>query len=369
MLEYLHIKNFKALADVGFPLASLTVFSGLNGMGKSSVIQVLLLLRQSYDRHTLSQQGLSLGGDYTELGLGKDVFHADSQDDTISFVFKYQDRPVADQLAFTYQADTDLLPINTCVLSGNLSELSLFHDGFSYLSAERLGPRHHHRLSSHHVKNLNTLGAQGEYTVHYIAVHGVKPLSIPSLRHKNAINTRLLENLEAWMAELSPGLKIRATVHTEFNTAVLEYAFIQGNDRTDFFKPQNVGFGLSYILPVVTQVLSARPGDLLIIENPESHLHPAGQSLLGRLCALAAAGGVQLIIESHSDHFLNGIRVAVKQDVILSDQVSLFFLQRSMQSNRHVSEVLSPEIDQAGRVDDWPTNFFDEWDKQLEQLL
>ncbi len=369
MLEYLHIKNFKTLADAGFPLAHLNVFSGLNGMGKSSVIQALLLLRQSYERHTLIQQGLMLNDDYAELGLGKDIFHADSQDDTISFVLRWQSRPSADQFVFTYQADTNLLPIETYNLSGDLSELSLFCDGFSYLSAERLGPRHHHRLSSHHVKNLNTLGIQGEYTVHYIAVHGVKPLSIPGLQHTNAINHSLSANLEAWMAELSPGLNIRATVHTEFNTAVLEYAFIQGNDRTDFFKPQNVGFGLSYILPVVTQVLSAKPGDLLIIENPESHLHPAGQSLLGKLCSLAAANGVQLIIESHSDHFLNGIRVAVKQDMILSDQVSVFFLQRAMETNQHASEVLSPEIDQTGRIDHWPAGFFDEWDHQLEQLL
>lgn len=369
MLEYLHIKNFKTLADVGFPLANLNVFSGLNGMGKSSVIQALLLLRQSYDRHTLSQQGLMLNDNYAKLGLGKDVFYSESQDPMISFVLRWQSRPVADQFVFAYQADTDLLPVTTCELSGELSELSLFDDSFSYLSAERLGPCHHHRLSSHHVRNLSTLGLQGEYTAHYIAVHGVKPISIPGLQHKNAINNHLLENLEAWMAELSPGLKIQATVHTAFNTAVLEYAFIQGKDRTDFFKPQNVGFGLSYILPVVTQILSARPGDLLIIENPESHLHPAGQSLLGRLCALAAVGGVQLIIESHSDHFLNGIRVAVKQNLISPDQISLFFLQRTMHVTRHASEVLSPAIDQSGRIDHWPPGFFDEWDNQLEQLL
>ena len=71
----------------------------------------------------------------------------------------------------------------------------------------------------------------------------------------------------------------------------------------------------------------------------------------------------------HSDHFLNGSRVAVKRRVISPDQVGLFFLQRSTEATRHVSEVLSPEIDQAGRIDHWPAGFFDEWDNQLEQLL
>ncbi|MCR2307254.1 AAA family ATPase, partial [Salmonella enterica] len=77
---------------------------------------------------------------------------------------------------------------------------------------------------------------------------------------------------------------------------------------------------------------------MLIIENPESHLHPAGQSLMGKLCSIAANNGVQLIVESHSDHFLNGIRVAVKQKVVAADDVKVFFLQRDVHNSIHASE-------------------------------
>ncbi len=114
-------------------------------------------------------------------------------------------------------------------------------------------------------------------------------------------------------------------------------------------------------------ILRAKPGDMLIIENPEAHLHPGGQSVLGKLCSIAATNGVQLFIESHSDHFLNGIRVAVKVGLIPNDKVKLFFLERGI--SVHETMVLSPEIDKLGRISMWPQGFFDEGDKLLEKLL
>jgi len=73
MLETFAIKNFKLLKDQLFHLSNLTVFSGLNSMGKSSVIQSLLLLRQSYEKNMLPGKGLSLMGDYVQIGNGADV--------------------------------------------------------------------------------------------------------------------------------------------------------------------------------------------------------------------------------------------------------------------------------------------------------
>ena len=375
MIEYIRIKQFKTLLDASFPLSQLNVFSGLNGMGKSSVIQALLLLRQSYERHVLLTKGLLLNGDYVQLGTGADALSISSEVDTIEFILKWETAKESDHFAFSYDHNSDLLPI-VKKESGesfdphfHYGSLSLFNNQFRYLGADRLPPQNHHQLSEFHIRDLNSLGNHGEYTVHYIAVNGQTQLSIAGLQHKRAVSSGLLANIEAWMSDISPGIKIRTAAQPQFNSATLSYAFVQGNETTSEFKPQNVGFGLSYVLPVITCILSAKQGDLLIIENPESHLHPAGQAVMGRLCALAANNGVQLIVESHSDHFLNGVRVAVKEKVIPNNQVALFFLQRNAEAKLHASDVINPKIDEEGRIDQWPEGFFDEWDNQLDRLL
>ena len=81
MLEFIRIQRFKTLMDASFPLAGLNLFSGLNGMGKSSLLQVLLLLRQSYKQNTLFDKGLFLKGDYLALGTGQDVLAEDAEEE------------------------------------------------------------------------------------------------------------------------------------------------------------------------------------------------------------------------------------------------------------------------------------------------
>jgi len=369
MIEYIGIKRFKTLLDVSFPLKQLNVFSGLNGMGKSSLIQALLLLRQSHERSTLKSKGLLLNGDYVQLGTGADALSINSEVESISFILKWQEREESIKFEFKYDYNSDLLPIQNDNNNIELEGLDLFDNNFRYLSADRVGPKSHHLLSEYHIRDLKSLGNHGEYTVHFIAVNGSNELPVTELDHENSNSPSLISNIEAWMSELAPGIKVKAQALLQLNTATLSYAFVQGKETTSDFKPQNVGFGLSYVLPVITSILSAKKGDLLIIENPESHLHPAGQAIMGRLCALAANNGIQLIIESHSDHFLNGIRVSVKEKNISPEEVGLFFLQRSVDSEVHASDVIYPKIDLEGKIDQWPAGFFDEWDNLLDRLL
>lgn len=369
MIEFINIQNFKTLLNNSFGLGSLNVFSGLNGMGKSTLVQSLLLLRQSFERNTLKNNGLLLNGDYVNIGTGKDALSNHSDEEKIVFIVKWSELEEITHFEFDYLPDSDLLPQSTSVNADDFSSLSLFNTHFQYLGAERLGPQNQYGMSDFNVRVLKSLGCRGEYTAHFIAVHGAKDLEIQALVHPKAKSLSLLANVEAWMSDITPGLKIKAVAHPQYNSVSLSYAFNQGLETTEDLKPQNVGFGLSYVLPVVTSILSANRGDLLIIENPESHLHPAGQALMGRLCAIAASNGVQLIVESHSDHFLNSIRVAVKKKVIMPNEVKLFFLQRNIHRPTHASEVLSPNIDENGRINCWPDGFFDQWDKELYELL
>lgn len=368
MLEFIRIQRFKTLLDVAFPLASLNLFAGLNGMGKSTLIQALLLLRQSYERNALFNRGLLLKGEYVSLGTGQDVLSEGAESGSLEFLLKWGGMEAV-SFRFGYSPQSDLQPIDGTVGIDAPDRISLFNRNFQYLSADRIGPKASYEASDYSIQDLNSLGNHGEYAAHFIAENGSKPLPIPAFRHGRAVSFGLAENLDKWMSELSPGLRIHAVMQPQLNSVSLSYAYEQGREVTADFKPQNVGFGLTYVLPVVTALLRSKAGDLLIIENPESHLHPAGQALVGRMCVIAAANGVQLFVESHSDHFLNGIRVAVKQGVIVPEAVKLFFLERDATSPKHSSQAISPSIDRNGRIDMWPEGFFDEWDRQLEELL
>jgi len=90
---------------------------------------------------------------------------------------------------------------------------------------------------------------------------------------------------------------------------------------------------------------------------------------MGRLLALAANCGVQVVIETHSDHVLNGIRLAVYLDKVDPEKVQLHYCQRRKEGTDFVTEIISPRINRHGRIDEWPEGFFDEWDKSLEALL
>jgi predicted ATPase len=104
-----------------------------------------------------------------------------------------------------------------------------------------------------------------------------------------------------------------------------------------------------------------------MIENPEAHLHPRGQVAMGRLMALAASIGVQILVETHSDHVLNGIRLAVKAGEIPPDDVKLHFFRRDRETKATVIE--TPPVARDGRLGFWPEDFFDQWEKSLDELL
>ncbi|MBK9636389.1 MAG: AAA family ATPase [Bacteroidetes bacterium] len=116
----------------------------------------------------------------------------------------------------------------------------------------------------------------------------------------------MLSQTSAWEREVSPGVNVVPTPSGKAFT--LKYTFNKKNDftPTEPFSAENVGFGLSYALPIIVAALSSSENSLILVENPEAHLHPRGQSQLAKLLALAAQSGVQIIIETHSEHIING---------------------------------------------------------------
>jgi predicted ATPase len=370
MISNIYVRNFKSLNDIDFVLTNLTLIAGKNNVGKSSLIQVLLLLRQSYEKTTLLESGLLLQGDYIKVGNGKDALSNDTNEDFFQFTIDWEDNFCLN-LKYEYKSKSDLQPflLKKCdeYSRTSLFEKALFNNNFRYLSANRITPQSSYPASDYHVSTLNSLGITGEYTPHYLAVN--ENLEVTDmLCHDQSSPKTLLNQVNAWMSEMSGGIKIGANVIEERNDVSLTYQFLTEGGRTDKFTPVNVGFGLTYVLPVVTVLLSAKVGDLLIIENPEAHLHPSGQSTMGKLISLVAESGVQIIVETHSDHLLNGVRVAVGEKKISKDNISLLYFSKDEELKQHAT-ITTPYLDEKGRLDEWPQGFFDEWKIQLDKLL
>jgi predicted ATPase len=394
MIHSLHLKNFKPFEDQLLEFRPLTLLSGLNGMGKSSVLQSLLLLRQSYQQRLLQRKRLALNGDLVRIGTAKDaLFESAVKPEIIGFklIVEHQERRVW-EWSFRYDEQADVIRTDIAPITQELREFSLFGDCFHYLQAERLGPRNVFEMSDYLVRQHYQIGTRGEYAEHFLHIFGdwrintvgldqkashkvSKAFERPKqgehskLSHPKSDSELLKNQVEAWMGEISPGTKIHLTPIPGVDLMSLQYSFKMGKEFSNLYRATNVGFGITYTLPIIVAVLASPPGTLILIENPEAHLHPRGQSKMGELLALAASCGVQVVIETHSDHILNGICIAVHGGKLRPEDLQLHYFHRQKKQDQAFIEVVSPRINRRGRIDKWPDGFFDEWDKNMELLL
>lgn len=365
MITKICLENFKAFREIEIEVFPLTLFTGKNGMGKSSLIQSLLLLRQSFllDK-SLSE--LTLKGNLVNIGYGKDLLNIYGRD-KISFQIDFSNNESC-CLSYLPTLDSDKLSsIGEIEISPVIAQSSLFSNSFQYLNAERISPKLTYEASPHSVDVLKTLGEKGQYTVHFLDKYKFEPLPLLALKHCLAKSNTLLDNVNAWLSEISSEIRVKPRFHPELQISTLKYEFIDKGDTTPEFSSLNTGFGITYVLPIIVAILSAKKGDLLIFENPESHLHPKGQALLGHLIARAAEEGIQILVESHSDHLFNGMRVAIKENILSVNNFGVYFFER--EKDEHSINIEQPFVDKKGRLSFQPEDFFDEYTKQLTQII
>lgn len=363
MIRKIIIKNFKCFKKLEMPLKNVNILTGINGMGKSTIIQSLLLLRQSYMMDN-GMKGLNLNGRYVRLGNAQDVLYEKAEDDIIELGYTSDDGEYL--FDYRYKQDSDFLPVEkTC--AGSFKH-DVFGPGFTYLSAYRIEP-----LELYHITNEDELqnrefGNSGEFALQYLYQYGSEDVKNREVILEDKYGKSLNAQTRAWMDKIAPGVTPQVGLNMQLRTSEVKYEFVEGKEKTNSYKSMNVGFGITYVLPLVIAVLSAREGDIIVVENPEAHIHPAGQRMLGELIARAGAGGVQLFVETHSDHILNGIRLAVKKEMIDREYVRLAFFYKD-EGDDFKHKFVSPQIKEDGRLDIWPDGFFDEWDKALYELI
>ena len=375
MLRRIDLELFKCFRLLKLPLAPLTLLSGTNASGKSTVLQSLVLLHQTILDHEWSTR-LQLNGNEIQLGTGGDVidqvygryeFSIGLLDDdcTVHWRFESQQDKQAMSVAVV-SVYVDGIPFSSpdrlrFLFPEPLGKSERLADRLrklTYLTAERVGPRDSYRLQDPSAAQV--VGPRGENAAGLLFQQRDRQV-LTGLIHPSEPPT-LLKQVEARMKQFFPGTILKLEKVPQTNSVVLG---LRTSDATDFLRPVNVGFGLTQVLPIIVAALAADRGDLLLIENPEVHLHPAGQALLGQFLAEVAAAGIQVLTESHSDHVLNGIRRAVKAGTLAADNLALhFFLPRDDERE----QVVSPVIDVNGNIDHWPDGFFDQFDKDLNHF-
>jgi predicted ATPase len=182
---------------------------------------------------------------------------------------------------------------------------------------------------------------------------------IPELCISNIENS-LITQVSAWESEITEGVQI------EVEDKIFGFELKYQQKGMDKVNAVNVGFGLTYALPVIVAILSAPKGSILFIENPEAHLHPKGQAKLAELICKAAQAGIQIVIETHSDHIFNGICKAIFKNTIEKENVKLHFFELD---KKNVSKSTEIQFSDSGRVLNYQKGLFDQFDNDLDELL
>lgn len=280
MLRNIKLLNFKCFELLDLDCTSLNLLCGLNGMGKSSVIQALLVLRQSFETGELLNGRLVLDGERIDLGTGLDVLFEGAEGDVVGFVL--QDDEMTDPLAMVFNYSRSLnqwdgrpneINGHTEYLPVVWQEVPPLGGRLVYVDAERVGPRKLYPLSGV-LARRGDFGVSGEYAWNYLNLHQDDLLPEDDPRCIESESRRLLNVVDQWLQDVCPGVHLELEAVTDADAVIAGFSFDRiGDVRTSRYRATNVGFGLSYVLPVILALLSP-PGTLCMIENPEAHLHP-----------------------------------------------------------------------------------------------
>lgn len=377
MIRGLFLNNFKCYQNQDIPFSNLTVLTGANGTGKSTIIQALLLARQSYEKNQEFKQ-LVLCGNYVDLGKPKNIYSSFPNGKNIDIKISFDEGDLQLQAEY-YDTLYSMLSANAISIPSKINNIRLFiqsifekkdleeatikglHSSFEFLGADRIIPQ------NIYLNSLNSfgLGSRGENAIQYLSENLNAPVEENICINKEYDGLAL--QVSAWLKKMSDNFEVQINALHD-NAAYMEYFSTLGKESSPY-SPIHVGFGLTYTLPIIIALVKAKPGDLIILENPEAHLHPHAQNVIGELICKTVSCGAQVVVETHSDHIINAIRICAKKNIIDKEQVNFLFSYQCVDDNKVVSRFHIPKMDDMGRFDRIPVGFFDEMDTELFELM
>ena len=372
MLTSVSIHNFKCLRNVDdVNLATINILSGANGEGKSSFVQVLLMLSQTWNRGKYDllnpcdtemiylgdfQQILSYDAAPREMLIGL-AFNGDTGE---SFELRYDENAQnpqygelcglkfngeemladASDMGGADDVENDVTP--SAPVLGTLDSYPALMSlkRVFYVSANRKAASRAMRKS---------LGANEKRFL---------PDGLNVLQMIAGMDSEGKELLKQYMNKIFGG----ATVKVDEDEENYRLQLDSHAESEHLYDPVNVGYGYSYVLTMLVSLIIARKNDYIVIENPEAHLHPSAQAEVMKIIAeVATSKGVQLFIETHSDHIVNGALVAVNRKTLTNQELEILFFNKG-----HVQNL---EITESGRIMNPPKKFCDQYSKDLDILF
>lgn len=461
MLKEIRLKNFKCFREETiFPLSTINLLTGINGRGKSTLLQSMLLMKQSVEHNEYTNK-LILNGNCVNLGTYEDLKNSESDlEDEIEigftnlninserthhldlnyeihnslkiasikliFTVRYENEAIyykdllrrivaEDENKLVYKSNyllttsgvkgydyvnskksvfsndwvqtmykhlslKNLLPFITQVdaeIHDSLIELLVanekkkantalaykqvenmnFYSKIHYIAADRLGSQEYYKKMN--LNDFVSVDKKGENLGNVL--FELKETSVNDKIYLGESKKDLITQIGEWLSQI---FDTKVEIEIKGNSNTLELLFtINGKQHI----PTNVGFGYSYILPIIVSGLIAKEGEILIIENPEAHLHPKAQSELTKFLAKVASCGVQIFIESHSEHILRGLQVSVlKEDIEINEKdVNILYFNNEKED----SNFIQIPINADGSIEKWPNDFFDQADKDYKILF
>ena len=331
MITKIALKGFKSYVDYTFELKPLTILTGLNSSGKSSVIQAIRMMGNMSSREIGGSHVWNLG-----LGLDSELVNPNCENFQISAWKNHRH----EEAWFSYNSSKSrnkLCPMPSCI----------------YVAADRMGA-----TSTIPIYEDEALGGRGENVLRRI--DHFRDEQLPELLRGDAEGTTLNYVLRYWLQKISPGVKFDYRIEEKADVSYSLY---------DNHRSANVGYGLSYSLPVIVALLTAtlETESIVLIENPEAHLHPQGQAEMARLICLCVEAGAQVVVETHSDHLFDGVRIYAREsENHFASKVATFWCQLDDNRNTQVDRC---QIQENGRLDHWPEHMFDQFLLDSEKLL
>ena len=329
MIQQVDLNGFKSFGDTSIGLKKLTMLTGLNSSGKSSVIQAIEMA-ETYRR--TGGRSFLLNKHGGEKELTNESYNG-----------------------FEIDVIADNYSVHLATGAGNSVIKGEVTDNIFYLEAGRIGGVNSIEIYSED----SEIGPRGENVIKCIDAHWDDVLP-KHIHHPLSEGDTFLFNLKAWLNIISPNVKFDYKVNELSDDSYSTY---------NGFRTSNVGFGLSYTLPVIAMLLRASllPGSVVLLENPEAHLHPKGQTEMGKLIACAVKAGVQVIVETHSDHLFDGIRIFAKEDGCFAHNfIGYWFIL----DDNNITQWENIQINDAGKfANETPQGFCDQFEINAMKLI